>query len=96
MRLKDTFDYLQKHFKSSKEIGADTYIAYAKAINSAFKIHRNKLKKNVNHGCTSHLSAVDGDGNMVALTYTLLNRFCLLYTSPSPRDRQKSRMPSSA
>ena len=24
------------------------------------------------------------------------NSFCLLYTSPSPRDRQKSRMPSSA
>ena len=24
------------------------------------------------------------------------NRVCLLYTSPSPRDRQKSRMPSSA
>ena len=25
-----------------------------------------------------------------------LNEACLLYTSPSPRDRQKSRMPSSA
>ena len=25
-----------------------------------------------------------------------LLQFCLLYTSPSPRDRQKSRMPSSA
>ena len=25
-----------------------------------------------------------------------LNEDCLLYTSPSPRDRQKSRMPSSA
>ena len=25
-----------------------------------------------------------------------INRDCLLYTSPSPRDRQKSRMPSSA
>ena len=24
------------------------------------------------------------------------SRICLLYTSPSPRDRQKSRMPSSA
>ena len=24
------------------------------------------------------------------------SNFCLLYTSPSPRDRQKSRMPSSA
>ena len=27
---------------------------------------------------------------------TLTNKICLLYTSPSPRDRQKSRMPSSA
>ena len=25
-----------------------------------------------------------------------LSKYCLLYTSPSPRDRQKSRMPSSA
>ena len=27
---------------------------------------------------------------------TLILYSCLLYTSPSPRDRQKSRMPSSA
>src|SRR5665213_4308930 len=27
---------------------------------------------------------------------TICNEGCLLYTSPSPRDRQKSRMPSSA
>ena len=26
----------------------------------------------------------------------VLNKFCLLYTSPSPRDRTRSRMPSSA
>ena len=26
----------------------------------------------------------------------LVRNICLLYTSPSPRDRQKSRMPSSA
>ena len=26
----------------------------------------------------------------------IINNACLLYTSPSPRDRQKSRMPSSA
>ena len=31
------------------------------------------------------------------LTYrATLDLICLLYTSPSPRDRQKSRMPSSA
>ena len=28
--------------------------------------------------------------------YFGLDTLCLLYTSPSPRDRQKSRMPSSA
>ena len=31
-----------------------------------------------------------------ALKLLSRERFCLLYTSPSPRDRQKSRMPSSA
>ena len=30
------------------------------------------------------------------LSYPIHCRSCLLYTSPSPRDRQKSRMPSSA
>ena len=29
-------------------------------------------------------------------TEQALSFYCLLYTSPSPRDRQKSRMPSSA
>ena len=29
-------------------------------------------------------------------TSAALHKSCLLYTSPSPRDRQKSRMPSSA
>ena len=28
--------------------------------------------------------------------FDAMNEACLLYTSPSPRDRQKSRMPSSA
>ena len=32
----------------------------------------------------------------VTLTSTFTVEICLLYTSPSPRDRQKSRMPSSA
>ena len=36
-------------------------------------------------------SAIRGGLSYVAQRYA-----CLLYTSPSPRDRQKSRMPSSA
>ena len=46
-------------------------------------------------------TAILGDTYNVANTmpnilYNLLVGGCLLYTSPSPRDRQKSRMPSSA
>ena len=36
-------------------------------------------------------------GTLTGMLSTLEKQgFCLLYTSPSPRDRQKSRMPSSA
>ena len=31
-----------------------------------------------------------------AMSHTILPGVCLLYTSPSPRDRTRSRMPSSA
>ena len=33
---------------------------------------------------------------LIASSRVSINNTCLLYTSPSPRDRQKSRMPSSA
>ena len=39
----------------------------------------------------------EGNGAFTGETSTaMLKDLCLLYTSPSPRDRQKSRMPSSA
>ena len=38
-------------------------------------------------------SKLSGDESAIAAEF---GRVCLLYTSPSPRDRQKSRMPSSA
>ena len=34
--------------------------------------------------------------NKLAQEINISPSYCLLYTSPSPRDRQKSRMPSSA
>ena len=39
-----------------------------------------------------HTLVIDG----ITYKLRLLPSGCLLYTSPSPRDRQKSRMPSSA
>ena len=44
---------------------------------------------------TIHLNAPEGIAGYVE-RYEKMYRDCLLYTSPSPRDRQKSRMPSSA
>ena len=38
----------------------------------------------------------DGDVELVTLGTERFRWGCLLYTSPSPRDRQKTRMPSSA
>ena len=38
---------------------------------------------------------IERRGQRPPVTYTTFQA-CLLYTSPSPRDRQKSRMPSSA
>ena len=39
-------------------------------------------------------NSIDHSGELEETSYS--NTTCLLYTSPSPRDRQKSRMPSSA
>ena len=42
----------------------------------------------------NEMDVVEVDSDLAIKTCKLYN--CLLYTSPSPRDRQKSRMPSSA
>ena len=46
-----------------------------------------------NSGSARVYSGIDGN---VLYTFDGDDAGCLLYTSPSPRDRQKSRMPSSA
>ena len=60
-----------------------TMIAKAVASNLAEKISEKRGEKI--HGYFLNIKGPE-----------LLNKYCLLYTSPSPRDRQKSRMPSSA
>ena len=43
-----------------------------------------------------HILVVEDDGKPAIVKHWRQDWTCLLYTSPSPRDRQKSRMPSSA
>eukprot|EP00828_Plagiopyla_frontata_P047653 TRINITY_DN8872_c0_g1_i1.p3 TRINITY_DN8872_c0_g1~~TRINITY_DN8872_c0_g1_i1.p3 ORF type:complete len:101 (-),score=27.59 TRINITY_DN8872_c0_g1_i1:13-315(-) len=55
--------------------------------------------KNDEKGERIPLTIADYDkekGTVTIVFQTVGNSTCLLYTSPSPRDRQKSRMPSSA
>ena len=49
---------------------------------------------NIGSGVT--ITSFDVDANNDGLHFKVDHRSCLLYTSPSPRDRISSRMPSSA
>ena len=57
----------------------------------SYRGNKNPIKKK--------LSFFEGGHQLEKLEFALAvaqTKGCLLYTSPSPRDRQKSRMPSSA
>ena len=47
-------------------------------------------------GTTNFGFGTDGTNDLYGVNRSGVTYVCLLYTSPSPRDRQKSRMPSSA
>ena len=63
------------------------------------------MHKNFTHNVKVYYEDTDAGGVVYYANYLkylerarteALSNICLLYTSPSPRDRQKSRMPSSA
>ena len=53
-----------------------------------------RSKPHLNIGTIGHVD--HGKTTLTAAITTVLADACLLYTSPSPRDRTRSRMPSSA
>ena len=73
-------------------------------VNRGVALYKGDIFVGVIDGRLISLDAADGSLNWEIMTvpegqnYTITGapRICLLYTSPSPRDRQKSRMPSSA
>ncbi len=74
-RLLDTLSYIESHLEV--ELGSQhCWEVYARALYSAWQSHSKRIGRATEKGgCTSHLSVVDVQGNMVALTYTLLSRF---------------------
>jgi len=83
LRLNETLAYVAKHLDTTRPFGAHTYSVYAKGLNKAFLNHKARVGQIQRAGCTSHMSACDAEGNMVALTYTLLNRFGAKVVLPS-------------
>ena len=74
------------------------------------KVTKKRVKKNVERG-QAHIQSsfnntivtiTDAEGNALSwasaggLGFRGSKKSCLLYTSPSPRDKRQSRMPSSA
>ncbi|MGI9508961.1 MAG: gamma-glutamyltransferase [Geminicoccaceae bacterium] len=83
-RLIEALSHIAQHLDLADGIGARSWKVYADALNAAWRTHKRRLGRATEvGGCTSHLSAVDADGNMAALTYTLLNRFGSAVVLPS-------------
>ena len=59
-------------------------------INVPLSLEHGKKLKNMNLGSDSYLAKI------FYSSFASKYKYCLLYTSPSPRDRTRSRMPSSA
>ena len=74
-RLNDAFKIVAEQLDLTRPLGSHAYKTYAHALNTSFLKHKQHTGRSFNTGSTSHMSAVDMDGNMVALTYTLLSRF---------------------
>ena len=76
-RLRDFLQYTKSHIPAPPvRPTPETWKHYADGLNAAFRAHNIRIgRETEKDSCTSHLSSADKDGNMVALTHTLLNRF---------------------
>ena len=73
--LAATLESLNGRLGRTPEPGADAYQAYARALQEAYRVRLADLGHAGLETCTSHVNAVDNQGNMVTLTNTLLARF---------------------
>ena len=88
--FKKAFDFVNHEFLFHKLLNAGIHGNYYFAVKNVYKHPVSCVQ--VNGELTDWFEV----GSGVRQGDSLSPIFCLLYTSPSPRDRQKSRMPSSA
>ena len=76
----------------------ENYFPVWNELNTAQKklISDNLITQHVKKGTVIHNGNLDCTGLLLVKSGQLRTYICLLYTSPSPRDVEESRMPSSA
>mgnify|MGYP003378787349 CR=1 FL=1 len=72
------------------------FIALRQVIVRSVQILRDASGFVAAEGLAAARAFADGMGDIMDVVGAAVDVFCLLYTSPSPRDRTRSRMPSSA
>ena len=103
---------LSNYYRNGAIVNTNTYVANTDTANPEIEnSSKNKAKdlptsgglrlsnfRNVAKEYRETVNSNVGGANGVTISNITgaINHTCLLYTSPSPRDRQKSRMPSSA
>ena len=97
--VQQSIGYLPEHNPLYLDLYVREYLAFNADV---YKVPKSRIEEVIqltglsaeSHKKIGQLSK--GFRQRVGLANALLHNPCLLYTSPSPRDRQKSRMPSSA
>ena len=94
---------IKQEFVTSAQISIDSPYVITNAAPSSYSISGNNITTSTGTGDSVVTNGIGGlnlgslSNGVPALVNTNKSvTTCLLYTSPSPRDRQKSRMPSSA
>jgi gamma-glutamyltranspeptidase / glutathione hydrolase len=83
-RLLETLRHFDRAY-AGRSLDLAFYRAMVEALRSASAAHgeRNRAADLLRAASTTHVNAVDGEGRMAALTFTLLNRFGARIVSPS-------------
>src|SRR3546814_14167072 len=74
--LRDALETVAQKLDRARPLGPASFVAYAEGLTEAYEKRLAGMGDTENQGgCTTNLCVIDPDGNLVALTQTLLSLF---------------------